>query len=178
MTAGFDGFGIRDLETSDHDSSRALITLAFGQADEAELVEAVRQAGDVRFELIAETAEGLIGHIMFCSGRVETATECGPSMQDAAILGEMAVAPEKQKFGIGTAFVQAGLARLDEQNEEICFVVGHTDYYPRFGFSAGAALPFTCKWPGPAFMARIARSQDWMRRGGILHFPQAYDRFE
>jgi len=178
VIAACDGIEIRDLELSDHDSVRILITQAFGQADEADLVAAIRQTGDTRFELVAVSEGVLTGHIMICRGRIETMEESGRSMRDVAILGEMAVAPERQNRGIGTALVQAALARLDAVGAPICFVVGYPDYYPRFGFSAQAAAQFSCKWQGPAFMARITHPQDWMQFGGFLHFPKPYDRFE
>lgn len=171
-------FGVRDLGPGDHDPVQSLIAAAFAQADEAELVEAVRESGDVLFELVAETAQGLAGHILFCRGRIESELSSGDRFRETAILGEMAVAPDRQNSGIGAALLHAGLARLDDGQEAIVFVVGHPDYYDRFGFTAAAAKPFSCKWQGPTFMARIAEPQDWMSEGGFLHFPEPYDHFE
>ena len=75
-------------------------------------------------------------------------------VREALALAPMAVLPEQQRRGIGSLLVREGLDLCRDNGEKIVVVLGHPDYYPRFGFSAEAATPL--HWPhyqGPALMA-------------------------
>ncbi len=80
---------------------------------------------------------------------VETAA--GPVA--AVSLAPMAVVPEHQRFGVGSELVRRGLSELQERGERIVIVLGHPDYYSRFGFSAERARYLVSPFPPEAFMA-------------------------
>jgi putative acetyltransferase len=140
---------VRDVEPADHAAIASLVHDAFmaefGRADEHELVERVRGAGDVVLERVAEDESGLVGHILFSRAWVADA----PVVQMAPVSARVG----RQGKGIGAALIRDGLAHL-QLSETHVFVLGHPAYYPRFGFSAAAAAVFESPWPGPHFMLR------------------------
>lgn len=84
----------------------------------------------------------------------------------------MSVPPERQGTGIGTLLIETGTRHVKAQGRRILFVLGHEDYYPRFGFRAEAAEPFSAPWSGPAFMALPL--SDNAPTSGALTYPAAF----
>src|SRR5437879_1244482 len=122
---------LRPETVADHEAIRRVNRLAFGQDDEARLVDALREGGYVRLSLVAERSGQLVGHILLSD--LPIVTEAGTI--PALALAPMAVLPEFQNQGIGSALVRRGLEACREQGHKIVVVVGHPRYYPRFGFS-------------------------------------------
>lgn len=138
---------IRYARPADRPAIAAVVEAAFGQADEARLVERLR-GDDALFELVAHEDGEVVGHIMFSrlyADRVEL----------IAALAPLAVRPDRQSTGLGSALVRRGLESAREFGAHGVIVLGHPDYYPRFGFSAATAAqvsspPFSGR---PSFMA-------------------------
>lgn len=124
-----------------------------GRQEEAGLVEAIRNSD--RFipdlSLVAENERQVVGHIMFSKIFIET--ERG--MIPALALAPMAVLPAMQGNGVGSALVRKGLEAAKTLGHTIVIVLGHPEYYPRFGFSAELAKPLECPYGdcGAAWMA-------------------------
>lgn len=138
---------IRSARPQDEPAIREIVTAAFGQADEAQLVDRLRDDGDVVVELLAETHEGeAIGHILF--SRLDT--DLGLRF---AALAPMAVEPVRQLRGVGGQLINAGLDACRALGVDAVVVLGHPDYYPRFGFSASAAEAIQAPFSGRAFLA-------------------------
>jgi putative acetyltransferase len=74
-----------------------------------------------------------------------------------AALGPMAVIPERQRQGIGSKLIEAGNQKLKDAGCPFIIVVGHADYYPRFGFRPASERGITCEWdvPGDVFMLLV-----------------------
>jgi putative acetyltransferase len=126
---------------------RAVETAAFGQPDEAGLVEASRAQGGAWVELVAEEDGEIVGHILM--NRL-TVTPARPM----AGLAPVAVAPGWQGRGIGDALCRAGIEAVRALGAEAVVVLGHPEYYPRFGFSAETARTIASPYAGnAAFMA-------------------------
>lgn len=123
---------------------------AFGRPEEAQLVEALRRVANPQISLVAVRDVQVVGHIFFSP----VAIEGQRSSMQALGLAPMAVAPELQNQGIGSLLVNEGLnvARRMEQN--VIVVLGHSDYYPRFGFEIASRKGLRCEFPAPdeAFM--------------------------
>jgi putative acetyltransferase len=103
---------------------------AFGNGKPARLVEALREEGALLFSLVALWDGEIVGHISFSA-----ATITGDNtVVSAIVLAPLAVKPERQKQGIGSALVRVGLAKVREAGWKIAVVLGHPPYYPRFGF--------------------------------------------
>lgn len=124
-----------------------MVEAAFGQPDEARLVERLRLEGDVLFELLAENDGRVDGHILF--SRLWADSE-----KLYAALAPLAVHPSRQRTGVGAALVRSSLEQAREFGAHGVIVLGHPGYYARFGFSADATTNIRSVYAGvPAFMA-------------------------
>jgi len=141
---------IRPETAADQDAIRHVNRLAFGQDDEARLVDALRDGGFLRVSLVAEQAGQVVGHILFSDLPIIT----GAGMVPALALAPMAVLPDFQNQGIGSALVRSGLDECRQQGHKIVVVLGHPHFYPRFGFSPKLASHLESQFSGgDSFMA-------------------------
>ena len=123
---------------------------AFGQDDEARLVDQLREGCYFRVSLIAEQAGGIVGHILFSDLPIITNTGRVSSLA----LAPMAVLPEYQRLGIGSALIRRGLELCRELGHRIVVVLGHPRFYPRFGFSTKLTTHLNSPFTGTeSFMA-------------------------
>ena len=88
--------------------------------------------------LVAVVEGRLAGHILFTPVQIEDSSK--PDQQPAMGLAPMAVDPEFQRQGIGSQLVRAGLQACRDIGQAVVFVLGHPEYYPRFGFRPAAPL--------------------------------------
>jgi putative acetyltransferase len=138
---------IREERASDLASIRAVNIRAFGRDQEANIVDALRTNGAVVLSLVATRERDVVGHILYSPVTIGDAA--------AAALGPMAVVPDRQRQGIGSALVRAGQQRLQELGCPLVVVVGHPTFYPRFGFRPASRYDIACEWkvPDNVFMA-------------------------
>jgi putative acetyltransferase len=136
-------------DTRERRAVRSIHEAAFGRPEEADLVDNLRSEGTVLLSLVAELEQQITGHILF--SRMSIATSTGPV--PAAALAPVAVHPEYQRRGIGAQLIRRGLDLLRAQGERIVIVLGHPDYYSRFGFSSEKARYLESPFPPEAFMA-------------------------
>jgi putative acetyltransferase len=141
---------IRPETNADREAIRHVNRLAFGQDAEARLVDALRSGSYVRASLVAEKDGQVVGHILFSDLPILTDAGTLPALA----LAPMAVLPEFQNQGIGSALVRRGLEVCKERGHPIVVVVGHPDFYPRFGFSSKLAARLDSPFSGrESFMA-------------------------
>lgn len=143
---------VRDENAEDAEERSMIHSIneaAFGGHEEADLVDKLRTEGVVLVSLVAEIPERIVGHILFSRMSIETTS----GSVSASALAPMAVLPEHQRQGIGGRLIRQGLSLLRERGERIVIVVGHPDYYPRFGFSSEKARSLESPFPQDAFMA-------------------------
>lgn len=137
---------IRPAHPDDHPAIHAVVTAAFGQPDEADLVGRLRADGDALVELVAEEDGSIVGHILFSPLTANTGARL-------AALAPLSVFPGRQGDGIGTALMETGHALCAMAGIAAVVVLGHPDYYPRVGYSAATAGGITAPFSGPSFMA-------------------------
>jgi putative acetyltransferase len=118
---------IRPEQPGDEAAIDAVHKSAFPAEDEAKLVAALRSAGRLSISLVAVEGERIVGHIAFSPVAID-GVECGLG------LAPVAVVPEYQRKGIGGKLVQEGLAAAKQSGTGFVVVLGHPEYYPRFGF--------------------------------------------
>lgn len=132
---------IREERAGDADAVRRVITEAFGQPQEAQLVAALRNNCSDLLSLVATDGQDIVGHILFSPALLGDVEGMG--------LAPMAVSPARQRDGIGSELVRAGLAKLEERGCPFVIVLGHPDYYPRFGFERASERGVRCEWDVP-----------------------------
>jgi putative acetyltransferase len=127
---------VRAEVASDHARVFEIQQAAFDGPAEAKLVDALRLVAGPQISLVAETPSGeVVGHIFF--SRVEIV---GTGARRRAMgLGPVGVDPAAQQRGIGSALCRAGLEACRALEEPVVFVLGHSAYYPRFGFEPARA---------------------------------------
>jgi putative acetyltransferase len=125
---------VRPEKPEDARAIRIVIEQAFGRAAEADLVDALRQNGKATLSLVAEDEGRVVGHILFSPVTVETAE----SELVGVGLAPLAVLPEFQNRGVGSLLVSNGLNLCRDAGHSFAVVLGHSHYYPRFGFTAAS----------------------------------------
>lgn len=112
----------------------AFKTLDISNHTEQFIIEALRAAGALTISLVAEIGGRVIGHIAFSPLTISGGT------QNWYGLGPVSVLPEYQQQGIGKALIEEGLSRLKDMSAQGCCLVGHPDYYRKFGFKNVSGL--------------------------------------
>jgi putative acetyltransferase len=162
---------IRDATSGDHAAIRAVLRHAFPANEEADLVEQLRADGDVLVELVAASDTAIQGHVLYSPLAIE---RDGVAIR-AAALAPVAVLPAFQNQGIGGELIRAGNARCAALGLglEAIVVLGHADYYPRFGFSARTAESLQAPFSGPHFMA-LELKAGVLGAGGKVRYAKAF----
>lgn len=147
---------IRREMPTDIDAIHALEAEAFGCRLEADIVNRLRDDGSLWLSLVALVDDGIVGHAAY--SLVEVSHKSGKWRFPA--LGPIAVAPAKQRQGIGSALIRAGTKKVREAGYGLLFLVGSPDYYPRFGFQPALPLGFSSDYVKPGglhehFMALV-----------------------
>jgi putative acetyltransferase len=167
-------FKIRPEQKEDHAAIREVNNLAFKGESEAKLVEAIRASEFFvpDLSLVAVTDE-VIGHILFSIVSIETDQGRVPTLA----LAPMAVKPDFQNQGIGSALVREGLTKCEELGFEHVVVLGHPNFYPKFGFqpsrSRGIRSPFQV--PDEVFMVYEMKKGSLDAITGQVRYPPAFD---
>ncbi|MBM3119858.1 MAG: N-acetyltransferase [Chloroflexi bacterium] len=159
---------IRRETTEDIAAIRYINKQAFGQNEEAELVEKLRNRAALSLSLIAVQKNEIVGHIAFSPVVIESER----SSFEAITLAPIAVLPEYQRQGIGGQLARAGLEECRNLGHEIVVVLGHPTYYPRFGFVPAKPKGISCEFEvaAEAFMVLELREGALTGRGGIVRF--------
>jgi putative acetyltransferase len=141
---------IRPSVDSDSAGIDRVLLSAFGDPEGPEIVALVAGLlGDATarpaLSLVAEIDETIVGHVLFTRARLLPDHD----HLKVQILAPLAVAEELQGRGIGGALVREGLRQLAESGVDLVFVLGHPEYYPRFGFRPAGALGMDAPYPIP-----------------------------
>jgi putative acetyltransferase len=142
---------VRAATADDAKSIRQVHLAAFPTPLEADLVDRLARERDVGISLVAETGDTVVGHILF--SRMDVRGD-GRTL-DALGLAPVAVLPERQRHGIGSALIEQGIAVARDLGTAMIFVLGEPEYYGRFGFTAAAARPFASPYAGRYFQALV-----------------------
>jgi len=144
---------IRQESAADSAEVLEVVRLAFGRSVESQLVEKFRQNTNYvpELSLVAEYDGHVIGHILFFPIEVKVD---GKVLQ-TLVLAPLSVHPSYQRRSVGGELVKAGLAIVKRRGYPSVLVVGHPNYYPRFGFRRASEWGFQMKEADPpeAFMA-------------------------
>ena len=166
---------IRPEQPDDITAVRTLNETAFGDTAEATIVDALRNACAGAVSLVAEEDDRIVGHIFLTPASVPGDRGVTQGMG----LAPLAVSPERQREGIGTMLVQAGIEALRKRNCPFVIVLGHPDYYPRFGFVPASRHGLSCQWdgvPDEAFMVLILDEAAMAGVSGTARYRDEFDQ--
>lgn len=151
---------------------RVVNEMAFSSDAEACLVDRLRSDGRPLVSMVAEVDGELVGHILF-----SPVTLSGRTDLRLMGLGPMAVRPDRQRRGIGTALVEAGLAACLRLGADAVVVLGHPRYYPRFGFMPASRFRLRCAWdvPDDVFLALELRAGCLDEAAGQVEYLAAFN---
>jgi putative acetyltransferase len=141
---------MRPEKPADIPAIQTLHLAAFDGPGEAQVVELLRSAGKAVVSIVAVYQGQVVGHILF------SPVDFTPSRPGIRTLGlaPLAVLPAYQNQAVGSQLVQAGLAACRQLGVDAVVVLGHPEYYPRFGFRRAAEFGLSNEYgAGAAFMA-------------------------
>jgi putative acetyltransferase len=162
---------IRPEQPGDRAGVRAVNVAAFETPAEADLVDALRARARPLVSLVAAERGAIVGHILFSPVTL-------PGRPSLTLMGlaPMAVAPARQRVGIGAALVRAGLEACRRLPADAVVVLGHPAYYPRFGFAPGVHGGLGCEYdvPAEAFMVLELRPGALRGAAGAVRYHAAF----
>ena len=164
---------IRFERSDDAARIRHVNELAFGQPAEAHLVEKLRQSCAESVSLVADD-DVVVGHILFTPVVIENQEQRVVGMG----LAPMAVVPDRQRQGIGSQLVGRGLEILRERGCPFVVVVGHPEYYPRFGFEPASQHGLVSQWDGihdEAFMVIMLDRDAMTGASGVARYRDEFN---
>ena len=166
---------VRPEGAGDEPAIDAIHAAAFGRRAEADLVQALRREEPSYLGLVAMLDGALVGHVAFSAVALEGAAGADAG---ALALGPVAVAPALQRRGVGDALVREGLSACAARGARLLFVLGHPDYYPRFGFRPAFELGFHYRAPAlePAFFALELAPGAARGLGGRVRYAPTFER--
>lgn len=165
---------IRPEAPADAPGIRRVNRAAFETDAEARLVDALRacDAYIPDLSLVAVMGGSIVGHLMVTHAAIEASEGGTPTLA----LAPMAVVPQHQRCGIGSALVRRALDDASRQGHEIMIVLGHPAYYPRFGFVPASAFGITSPFDAPdeAFMVAWLGEAQPRRVNGCVRYAEPF----
>lgn len=158
-----------------HDGLRKVHERAFGRKDEADLVDTLLSSDALidDLSLVAISEGQVVGHILYTRVDIVNDQDVSSSSKGnyAIALAPLAILPEFQKQGIGSLLMNESIAKADKNGHGIIIVLGHPEYYPKFGFQPasqyGMSSPFDA--PDNCFMARPLSKYEKAIHGDVVY---------
>lgn len=163
---------IRKEEANEREAIHQLNSIAFDHGPEAVLVDKLRITCQDYISFVAVEESSVIGHILFTPAGIEDCSAVGMG------LAPMSVLPSHQREGVGSRLVRYGLDYLRDAGCPFVIVLGHPDYYPRFGFEPASKYQIRSQWegvPDAAFMIAVFDRGVIPKRGGVARYRDEFD---
>jgi putative acetyltransferase len=156
--------------TCDAAAIRAIHHAAFGQEIEGAIVDALRDAGALTLSLVARIDGQVVGQVAL------SPMEMPNPVAKVLGLGPIGVVPDMQRRGVGTALMQAGIDRARDAGFDGIVVLGHPEYYPRFGFVPASRFGICCEYdvPDNVFMALELQPEGLQHCAGLARYHAAF----
>jgi putative acetyltransferase len=163
---------IREEQPPDIKAIREVNIQTFGQTQEADIVDKLRQKCDELLSLVALKQNQVVGHILFSPAIVENEDKTVQEMG----LAPMAVLPEHQRQRFGSKLIRAGVEKLKSWLCPFVIVLGHPAYYPRFGFEPANRYGIQSEWavPDNAFMILVLNKSEMLNISGMTRYRREF----
>ena len=164
---------VREERAEDIEAVRKLNESAFDTRSEADLVDSLRERGNAVLSLVAVLDGAVVGHILF--SRIELECSTTPPVMPLG-LAPMAVDPKFHRQGIGSRLVEVGLVECHRLGSEVLVVLGHPDFYPRFGFTPASKFDIRSVYdvPDEVFMALELREGALDNCSGVARYAEEF----
>ena len=146
--------------------------VAFEDGAEAAVVDKLRASCGNYVSFVAVDQGTVVGHILFTPVTIDNSNSIGMG------LAPMAVLPSHQRKGIGSQLVLHGIGHLHQTGCPFIIVLGHPEYYPRFGFEMASHYKLLSQWegvPDEAFMSLVFDKAALPKAGGIARYRGEFD---
>lgn len=163
---------IKREEEGDQAAIRHLNEVAFDKGPEAAIVDKLRDSCGDYVSFVAVENGNIVGHILFTPVTLDNEDVIGMG------LAPMAVEPTHQRQGVGTKLVLYGLEYLRESGYPFVIVLGHPEYYPRFGFERASKYRLQSQWegiPDEVFMVVVFNSDEIPKHGGVIRYRDEFN---
>ena len=168
---------IRLEQASDIEKIWAVNADAFTTDVEANLVNTLRDSACPMISLVAEEGDQIVGHILFTPVELSS-DDAAVNNKDLKLMGlaPMAVASDYQKRGVGSQLIKAGLEHCKTLGVDAVVVLGHPDYYPRFGFAPSVeyGIKVGLDVPEDVFMVQELKKGCLDGKSGAIKFHEAF----
>jgi len=156
-------------------TEKAFETLEISEHIEGQLVDKLRKAPSFvdELSLVAELNGQVVGHILFTPIIIDR----GEQQFHSLVLAPVSVLPEFQKMGIGGQLISAGHQKAVELGFESAILLGHPEYYPRFGYKPASTWGIKTQIPLPSddvFMAVELTEGGLSKVSGMVVFPPEF----
>ena len=158
---------IRFEQPNDIEQIKNVHLIAFETDTEANIVDALRNAGVELISIVAEKNGEIIGHILFSPVTLDGVTKIMG-------LAPMAVLPNWQRKGVGSKLINEGMKACEKAGYEAVVVLGHPDYYPRFGFEPSVNFRIKSEYdvPPEVFMVKELKNGALKDKTGTVKYHQ------
>jgi putative acetyltransferase len=159
---------IRKEQPLDIGAIREVNLRAFGRKLEADLVEKLRHNCSDVLSLVAIEQNEVVGHVLFSPAIIENGDRAVKGMG----LAPLSVLPQYQRQGIGSELIRTGIAILNDRRCPFVIVLGHAEYYPRFGFEPASRHLIRSEWkvPDEAFMILVLNESEMQGVSGVAKY--------
>lgn len=163
---------VRKERPGDESPIREVNAAAFGRPIEGRIVDQLRKDAKPYLGLVAVDGDEVVGHVAFSAATLH----CYSAPYPIVALGPMAVRPERQRGGIGSALVRAGLDACRALGHDVVVVLGHPGFYPRFGFVPSRPVGVMTEYdvPDDVFMVAELTSGALRGRRGVVYYAPAF----
>ncbi len=164
---------IREEKEKDYKAIYEVTRIAFGQENESRLIDRIRISGNFvpQLSLVAEIDNKVVGHILLSRIRIISS-----NIFETLALSPMSVIPELQNLGIGSELVKKALKKAKELGFDSIIVIGHKDFYPRFGFKRASRWKIKCSFnvSDESFMAIELTDNALKSKAGTVQYPDEF----